>query len=518
MAVRLHYFRGMGQMSLHRKRFFANGRMALAAAGLLAGLPLAAQYSAKTAKSTPEAPEMRAIAVLEWNGDPDHPKASRLVPVTLLDGGVLQDGSIYLARPVPLALAGNVEYEIQRNGQPTGVFDVSSAGQEMGGWVGHGVAKPLPVTRPKAETKTPRPIEDENSDRPVLHRKHPADDSSNSQDSNGAGSKPPAGSPVPQADSDADPDRPKLHRNDSGDSSASSPDSASSAGAPSDPDRPVLRKKSADDSTDRAGAANGSSASSTDSDRPVLKKNKKKPDEEGSVSAYDSADPDRPRLKRGKPSDEGSQVAPTLLGLPAEMEQAVAVSDAKSRPEHPWSFTWADPVDEAKMKAALEDLARDALGLNPPPPPAPAPQPKRIGSRKSLKPAEPEEPPPPAPLLDEQFRVFELAYGSGATLVLSAHSDAPPGQQKFATLVAQPDLYGNLLVLLKSVGDASHLDETPRLRLIDAVDALADNRGELLFELRGATQRQFVLYRILRGRAEKLFAGTEAFYGAPNSE
>ena len=69
--------------------------------------------------------------------------------------------------------------------------------------------------------------------------------------------------------------------------------------------------------------------------------------------------------------------------------------------------------------------------------------------------------------------------------MLSAHSDAPSQQQKFVTLVAQPDLYGNMLVLLKNVTDAAHLDETPRLHLIDAVDALADNRGDLLFELRG---------------------------------
>jgi hypothetical protein len=40
--------------------------------------------------------------------------------------------------------------------------------------------------------------------------------------------------------------------------------------------------------------------------------------------------------------------------------------------------------------------------------------------------------------------------------------------------------------------------------LIDAVDAMADNRGELLFELRGATQRQFALYRVMRGTAEQL--------------
>ena len=81
--------------------------------------------------------------------------------------------------------------------------------------------------------------------------------------------------------------------------------------------------------------------------------------------------------------------------------------------------------------------------------------------------------------------MFELTYGSGATMVLTAHTDGPPRSQKFVTIIAQPDLYGNVRVLLKSVTDLAHLDETPRMRLVDAVDALADNRGELLFELRG---------------------------------
>jgi hypothetical protein len=35
---------------------------------------------------------------------------------------------------------------------------------------------------------------------------------------------------------------------------------------------------------------------------------------------------------------------------------------------------------------------------------------------------------------------------------------------------------------------------------------MGDNRGELLFELRGDSQRQFAMYRVLRGSAEQLFA------------
>jgi hypothetical protein len=90
-------------------------------------------------------------------------------------------------------------------------------------------------------------------------------------------------------------------------------------------------------------------------------------------------------------------------------------------------------------------------------------------------------------------------------MVLSAHTDGVGAQQKFVTLVGQPDLYGNVAVLVKNVTDAAHLDDIPRMRLVDAVDAMADNRGELLFELRGATQRQFALYRVLRGQATQLF-------------
>jgi hypothetical protein len=121
-------------------------------------------------------------------------------------------------------------------------------------------------------------------------------------------------------------------------------------------------------------------------------------------------------------------------------------------------------------------------------------------------------------LLDEQYRVFALTYGSGATMVLSAHTAGAGAQEKLVTLVAQPDLYGNVKVLLKSVTDAAHLDSTPRMRLVDAVDAMADNRGELLFELRGATQRQFALYRVLRGQATQLFVSAGGEIGSLNNE
>ncbi len=529
MAIRFDYLRGGRQVSW-RRLLITPALLAIASLPS----PSRAQYPVQMAKPQ-DTQNMRAVGVLEWTGDEQHPKASRMVPVTVYDGQELQDAGIYLARPAPLALTGETEYELKDNGKTVGLFDINGAGQEQGSWVGFGVWKPLSKPKPAAQSARPAKVDswgdDTQSDRPVLHRK-PGSGSGSSTSDSGSGSGAGSGSQA------QDPDRPTLHKKDSGDSSGSNTGSTTSSTAgsgsstPSDPDRPTLHKKTSSDSADSSGDSTNTSSSGpapdpdrptlhkkasdddsaggsapADPDRPKLKKNSgaQTPADVGYVESLPNiSDPDRPKLQRGKVNAEGLAVLPTLMGLPPDMHQEVAVSDAKSRPEHLWTFSWANPDDEGKMKADMEDLARKALGIAPPPA-APVPAPKRTTTTAVHKKVAPPPPPPPAPLLDEQFRVFELAYGSGATMVLSAHTDGQGAKQKFVTIVAQPDLYGNVVVLLKSVTDAAHLDDTPRMRLVDAVDAMADNRGELLFELRGATERKFALYRVLRGQADRLF-------------
>jgi hypothetical protein len=461
-------------VSSRRVHLFRSAALAL---GTCAGAQLAAaQYPGQITKPK-NAAELRSVAVLEWTGDEHHPKASRVIPVSVFDGQQLEDGGLYLARPEPLALESEVEYQLKRDGQNTGLFVIESAALEQGSWVGHGSWKPLP--KPKTEmanAQSWKVDDDVESDRPVLHRKaHPASQSG----ANGSGS-------ASQGQS-TDPDRPTLHR--SGDSSSGDSNSSNSAPAP-DPDRPTLHR-STDDQT--------STSTSSDANQPKPKK--RNDDQEGYVSYLpDVTDPDRPRLIPGKPTNLGPAVLPSLTGLPADMQQTVAVSDSNSIPEHIWSYSWANPDDEARYKTDLEQIARQALGLMPPPAPS-----KPAKKNSSTKKTELTAPPPPEPLVDERFRVFELAYSSGATMVLSARTGGTGADEKFVTLIAQPDLYGNVVVLVKNLTDAAHLDQTPRMKLIDAVDAMADNRGELLFELRGATQRQFALYRVLRGQATELF-------------
>jgi hypothetical protein len=504
-----------------------------------------AQYPGLVKKPDSKIPIMRSIAVLEWTGEPGKPSASRLLPVSVFDGEQLNDGTIYLTQPQPIALAGDVEYELQTAGKPIGIFDVFGASDVEGIWQGVGIWKPLSVREAEKASSAFNTSnlyggvngkDSEDDDKPVLKRKHPKDSVSDDKPTSaGDASKAPDTKSTSSAQ-DSDPDRPTMKRK-------SASDSGSSGTSNSDPDQPTLHRKSGDDSS--TPTSSGSTAG-TDPDRPTLHRSRHTEDTEDAGPSTAAPDPDRPRLKHGK-SDEGVKGTPRLDGFPPSMQQAVAVSDAANHPDHPWQYTWANPDDEAKMKGLLEDIARTELGLTTPPT-APAKPAKTARTATATKKVSmlPSKHPLPAELTNEHFRVFELAYGATATLVLTASTPKPalaevapddsepappvikrgkptatatkptpkatskpaakPSPQKFVTLIAQPDLYGGILVLFKSVTDSAHLDERPRMTLVDAVDAMADNRGELLFDLRSKTQRRFALYRVLRGSAEQLFA------------
>ncbi len=110
-----------------------------------AALAALGQYPGQVTKKAKDTAVLRAIAVVEWTGEEGKPKSSRLVPVAVYDGEALQDGNVYLARPFPLAVTSQVEYELEKNGKPIGLFDIKNAGQEQGSWVGYGSWKPMHI-------------------------------------------------------------------------------------------------------------------------------------------------------------------------------------------------------------------------------------------------------------------------------------------------------------------------------------------------------------------------------------
>ncbi len=87
----------------------------------------------------------------------------------------------------------------------------------------------------------------------------------------------------------------------------------------------------------------------------------------------------------------------------------------------------------------------------------------------------------------------------------TAHSETDADLQYSIMLVAYPDIYNNLHKLYSAVTDKFHLDMTPRLDLIDAVDADGDGRGELLFRQTSDAGSGWVIYRATADKLWKMF-------------
>jgi hypothetical protein len=72
-------------------------------------------------------------------------------------------------------------------------------------------------------------------------------------------------------------------------------------------------------------------------------------------------------------------------------------------------------------------------------------------------------------------------------------------------LIAYPDIYNNIHPIFVGVTDRYHLDLTPRLELIDALDADGDLRGELLFRETSDAGTGWIIYRASADKLWKLF-------------
>jgi hypothetical protein len=450
--------------------------------------------SAQTHKVAEQQDVVRAVGVYEWTGDMAKPAASRLIPVSLFIGSKLEDAAVYMASPVPFALlTGNV-YELQNSGVAVGTLDLQFSRHLVApetatttyddGWFGYGrFAPPAP---PKKSTLKPvktiaaiNPI-DEDDGRPHFSSR------SATPGSGGTASIKPGADTSSAAPAD-DPDRPTLHR------SASAGDQTTGSGSTpaDDPDRPTLRRRSPSDT------------SQAKSDQP------------GAIGASEALnnDPNRPLLHRGKPAGAPADTdVPKLGGLPgdADLHQMVAVSDAADRPTHDFSRAWEDDNERQAILSKMQAAARTQLtayetanGTAPPAPPPPSSPRSTTKSRRTA--TTPPPPPPPEPLLDEQLKGYTLSYGGAPTFVYFAHTGGLGPALRYITLVAQIDMKGEPEIALKNVTDAAHLDRTPRMRPIDAVDAEASNRASLLFELRAQNSRQFALYQVIGARASQTF-------------
>lgn len=512
----------------------------------LAGALAVASAAAQTHYVKKPEKVVRAVGVYEWTGDIAKPVASRLIPVTLFIDGQLQDAGVYLARPVPMALETGTVFELDKAGVPEGTLDLAfsrhlEASDATGwtpyddGWFGYGtyaelkkaavasgkvrqskavVASSKPDTnRPHFAGQTPAPASGGSStpaatpapadpDRPTMKR---AGDTS-AGDRTSADASTPVASSSSTSKEDDDPDRPVLIRrpgsesdSDDGGSRASSDAGGSSHPASrgdsdATPDRPTLGRRPGQDSASSAGP--DTTTPVDDPDRPTLKK--RTPEEQKARRKGDESevtgvgalndDPNRPIIKRGKPAHAlGEDDLPRLVGLPKDLHQMVAVSDAVNRPEHDFARAWESEEEHAKVLAALQEAARTRLKRYE--------EANQLVAHATLA---------PIVLADESLRGYTLSYGGMPTYVYAASSQLGD-VVNYVTLVAQSDANDQLRVALSNVTDSKHLDRTPWFRLVDVVDAQASNRASLLFEERAQNSRNFALFRVLGEQAEPIF-------------
>ena len=465
---------------------------------------------------------VRAVGVYEFTGDESKPTAMRLVPVSLFINGRLEDAGIYMARPAPFALQAGTLYEAQRSGLPEGLLELAFSNRLSGGeateiedgWEAFGLFQP----KPKEVL--------------LAHRQ------------SGPLSKIEVGGGKPAAASDDRPHMTSRNGGSSGSSSGSSRPNTSGTTAGSDPDRPTLHRapnSGSDSGSASAPASSGDSTSSKanaptpapvkvddedEADRPTLRRrtpaqtkaDQKKKDSARVVAGNDlNDDPDRPTLHRGSTRNPEQDIVP-LRGTPPEMHQLVAVSDAHTREPLDFARAWESDTERAQVLAKMQGFARAKLAAykEPGAPAAAAvavaPATAKAGTHAAARrkqSATGATAHPPVALAEEQLRGFTLSYGGSPTYAYAATTADSAGATRYVWVVAQDDPMNGLKVALSGVSDSSHLDDTPWMRLVDAVDAEASNRASLLFELREQHTRQFALYRVIGGEAtQSLVTGT----------
>jgi len=423
----------------------------------------------------------RAVGVLQMSASG---KVS-LVPIAIMINGKFWDAGAYKADPVPMALEPGTVYEGERGGTSLGLFTVGSALHSnsvnaanpwigTGAWVAAGSEKPDKQLRAEAV-----PVGIDTSDGPPRLTRDPA-----------KVTQPPSSTPV------SAPSAPAPSATASGDEPPRLTKPAAPSPAPSPP--PSADAKPPEAAT-AAARAPESDSGAAEGDRPRLRRGK--PVE----TLADDAFPGYSKPGTKPASTAGKVVAPAA----APVEIVPAISDASGPEPHSFAYGWLSD-EEGERRQAMTALAKEQLlaylvaqakariAI-------PASQPARrktAGKR-------------PEPVFSSvKMIAYDLWLNNQPVIILSAEAHIPPAPGSppveddlpyFILLVAYPDLYNNLHQLYAGVTDPRHLDVTPRLDLVDAVDADGDARGELLFKETSDQGSGWVIYRPTADKLWKMF-------------
>jgi len=461
----------------------------------------------------------RALALLKLTPD----GKTSLLPITILINDKFWDATAYKADPVPMALESGTVYEAERTGTSLGLFTVGSALHSkapnvLSPWLATGAWAPAGSEKADTDhTAAIVPVGIDTSDQPPRLTRDPSREHLPEQTS--AANTKPASGPAPSSGSGSGDEPPRLTK-----PADSSPSQPAAAPAPSTGASPA-------GSPSTTGSAPPSNPSPRSTTSPAGSKPAAKPEEGPKPPASDSGatDANRPRLRRGRPTtsvpDEevpgygkpGSEPAVSAgkAAAPADQGQfqlIPAISDAKGPEPHSFAFEWLKG-EEDERRQQVTALAKEQLRAY-----------LQAQAKARISPVAEEKktsrhapaPKPREPILDNvQMNTYDLWLSNQPVIVFSAEAHLPPpasgqaspeSEMKYSILlVAYPDIYNNLHKLYVGVTDKYHLDLTPRLQLVDAVDADGDGRGELLFRETTDAGGGWVIYRATADKLWKMF-------------
>jgi hypothetical protein len=468
-------------------------------------------------------PRALAIVQLTANG-----KAS-LIPITILVNGKFYDATAYKASPIPMALESGTVYEGERTGNSLGLFTVGSALHSnsvtvQSPWLGTGLWHPVgtePANKPHTAESVPVGI-DKSDEPPRLSRGESAPNPT-APASTAPPSPPPASSPTSAPPSGDEP--PRLSKS----SPPLSGADGSSGSSQTSPDAPAPKA---------AGDTKPADTKSADTKPTNAKPSDSKPtdskaDNRAQTPASDSGagEGNRPRLRRGKPTEalpedeipgysKPGAAPPANAGKIVEAKATMgpvqlipAISDASGPEPRSYVFEWLK-TEEGERRQAMTALAKEQVR---------AYLVAQAKAQISAKPAAAKGSHAPAkkgpePILENAQMIAYDLWGNNQPVFVfaadahqppppggTAHAATDPGKQYTIMLVARTDIYNNLHTLYSGVTDKFHLDITPRLELIDAVDVDGDGRGELLFKEISDAGTGWVIYRVSADKVWKLF-------------
>jgi hypothetical protein len=506
----------------------------------------------KVAKKKETGP--RAVGVLQMAGN----GKVTFVPIAILVDGKFWDATEYKADPVPMALEPGTVYEAERTGSSLGLFTVnnalhSKAVNVVSPWIATGRWVPAGSEPVKSALKAQTvPVGIDTTDAPPRLTRDPA--KVNAPASTPAASAPAsstpssssqASSPQSTGTSGSGDEPPRLKRSDPAPESAgSSPTGSAQTG-----------------STQTGSAQTGQGQAGTGSTTPVTgaakagdsKTADNKAAARASVPESDSGADEggRPRLRRGKPVDPlpeddvpgyskpgaGAATASAAADAgktaaaaadKAPVETVPAISDASGPTPKSFAYEWLKD-EEGERRQQVVALAKEQVRayvearararILPKPAGSAGARQTSSGSGKTAAgaPAKAAAKTKDPILENEQMTTFDVWVSNQPMIVFSAEAHMPPpaggsphsdvdAELRYSILlVVYPDIYNNLHKVYAGVTDKFHLDLTPRLELIDAVDADGDGRGELLFREITDAGTGWVIYRPTADKLWKMF-------------